>query len=169
MTKRDIIALIVILSGAVIVGVGAARAGDLPDPRLTPGATNPDVTESNIQTTICVHGWTKTIRPPASYTNRLKLEQMRERGISGSPSDFEEDHVISLEIGGHPSDPKNLWPEHWSEPWGAHRKDVVETKLKRLVCSHQITLAEAQKAISDNWMAAYVKYVGGPVIPAASH
>lgn len=45
-----------------------AWAGDLPDPQLTPGVTNPDVTQATIDKTICVPGWTKTIRPPASYT-----------------------------------------------------------------------------------------------------
>lgn len=134
-------------------------AGDLP-PDSTPGAINPNVTQATIDQTICVSGWTKTIRPPASYTNKLKLQQMKALGLTGKPSDFEEDHEISLEIGGHPTDPKNLWPEHWAEPWGAHRKDAVETKLKHLVCNHTITLAEAQSAITTNWMAAYLKYVG---------
>ena len=47
----------------------------LPDPICTPGVVNPKVTQDNIQKTICVSGYTKTIRPPVSYTNKLKLEQ----------------------------------------------------------------------------------------------
>jgi len=32
------------------------------------------------------------------------------------PSHYEEDHFISLEVGGHPKDPKNLWPEMYELP-----------------------------------------------------
>jgi hypothetical protein len=48
-----------------------------PDPTLTPGATNPDITQATIAATICNPNWsTKTIRPPASYTNNLKQQQL---------------------------------------------------------------------------------------------
>ncbi|MGW4529241.1 hypothetical protein [Amycolatopsis sp. NPDC004378] len=41
----------------------------LPDPACTPGALNPDVTQASIGSTICVSGWTATIRPrPATPT-----------------------------------------------------------------------------------------------------
>lgn len=125
-----------------------------------PGVINPNVTQANIGQTICVSGWTKTIRPPASYTTKIKRQQMAARHLAGGPSDYEEDHLISLEIGGNPTDPNNLWPEPWVGPYGAHKKDVVETRLKRLVCSHKITLEEAQTAIRTDWRAAYRKYVG---------
>jgi len=147
---------------AVSGSLRAQTAGDLPDSSLTPGAVNPDVTAANIHQTICVPGWTKTIRAPASYTNKLKLEQMRLRGITGQPSDFEEDHLISIELAGHPTDPKNLWPQHWAEPWGARDKDATETALKRLVCSGKVSLSDAQHAISTDWIAAYRKYIGEP-------
>src|SRR5690242_17427199 len=39
----------------------------LPDPNCTPGVTNPDVTQDNLDSTICARGYTKTIRPPVSY------------------------------------------------------------------------------------------------------
>ena len=141
-----------------------AHAGDLPDPALTPGAVNLDVTPDTIQATICVSGWTKTIRPPASFTNKLKAQQMPAYGFPAGtdPHLVEEDHLISIELGGSPTDPANLWPQEWSPPsgWGAHRKDVLETKLKRLVCAGTITLEDAQTAIRSDWIAAYRKYVG---------
>jgi hypothetical protein len=136
-----------------------AFAADLPDPVRTPGVTNPDVTQANINKTICVPHWTETIRPPVSYTNKLKLKQMKELGLTGHPLDYEEDHLISLQLGGHPKDPKNLWPQEWDADWGAHRKDVIETRLKRMVCTGQITLAEAQHAIATDWVATYKKYI----------
>src|ERR1700740_2647647 len=77
-----------------------------------PGRTNPAITEATKGQTICNRHWsTKSIRPPASYTNRLKREQMAGMHLKGTPSDYEEDHLISLELGGDPKDPENLWPE----------------------------------------------------------
>jgi hypothetical protein len=83
----------------------------------TPGAVNTDVTQANIADTICKSGWTATIRPPVSYTNNLKRQQLADpKRKDKMPSHYEEDHFISLELGGHPRDPKNLWPEMWGTP-----------------------------------------------------
>jgi hypothetical protein len=125
-----------------------------------PGATNPDVTQDNIQTTICKSGFTGTIRPSVSYTNKLKKEQMQKYNLPGKPSDYEEDHLISLEIGGSPTDPNNLWPEAYAGEWGARKKDRIENKLHKMVCSNDISLRDAQIAISTNWIDAYKKYIG---------
>jgi hypothetical protein len=108
---------------------------------LTPGVVNPDVTQATIRTTICVPGYSRSIRPPSSYTSRLKVEQMRAYGLSGSPSGFQEDHLISLELGGHPTDPRNLWPEAYPR---AGRVDVRENELHRRVCDGSMTLAAAR-------------------------
>ncbi|HEY5285472.1 MAG TPA: hypothetical protein VIJ50_00020, partial [Solirubrobacteraceae bacterium] len=45
----------------------------LPDPRCTPGAVRAGVSLS----TICAFGYSPSIRPPESYTEPLKLRQMR--------------------------------------------------------------------------------------------
>jgi len=55
----------------------------LPDPELTPGVFYSVVRQRTIKTTICKHGWTATIRPPTSYTNKLKLQQMALYGETG--------------------------------------------------------------------------------------
>jgi hypothetical protein len=109
---------------------------------LTPGALNAGVTQANIRTTICVHGWTSTIRPPTSYTNGLKREGMRAYGLSGKPADFQEDHLISLELGGDPTDPRNLWPEPYPR---AAQVDRIENQLNADVCSGKLSLADAQR------------------------
>ncbi len=108
----------------------------------TPGVLNPDVTQATIDATICVRGWTKTIRPPTSYTNELKQKQMREYGVAGSMSDYQEDHLISLELGGHPTDPRNLWPQPYPR---ASEVDAIENDLNDEVCSGELSLAEAQQ------------------------
>lgn len=135
----------------------------LQDKKVTPGMLNPAVTQATISTTVCKSGWTATIRPTVSYTNKLKDEQLKTTYKSfvaiygASASAYEEDHLISLQLGGAPSDPKNLWPEPYVGS-NARKKDVLETKLKRLVCDNTITLKVAQSAIL-NWKTSYEKYV----------
>jgi hypothetical protein len=112
----------------------------------TPGVLNPDVRQETIAQTICARGWTRTVRPPTDYTSDLKLRQMQEYGLSGSPAGYQEDHLISLELGGHPTDPRNLWPEPRPH---AEEVDRVENELNRFVCSGKITLAEGQRRESS--------------------
>jgi len=107
----------------------------------TPGVLNPDVTQATIGSTICVTGWTRTIRPSTEYTNALKRKQMRAYREIGTESDYQEDHLISLELGGHPTDPRNLWPEPYPR---ASQVDMIENDLNRQVCDGSLTLAEAQ-------------------------
>jgi hypothetical protein len=123
-----------------------ARPVLVASPTLTPGVVNPEVRQETIAETICRTGWTRTIRPPTSYTAALKLRQMREYGVGGDPSDYQEDHLISLELGGHPTDPRNLWPEPRPH---AEEVDRIENELNGKVCSGELTLAEAQRRESE--------------------
>jgi len=113
---------------------------------LTPGVLNADVTQATIGSTICVHGWTATIRPPVDYTNALKLEQMHVYGETGPPSQYQEDHLISLELGGDPVDPGNLWPEPYPR---AADVDRIENELNAQVCSGRLSLRDAQRKESE--------------------
>jgi hypothetical protein len=142
-------ALLVLLA-ATPTRVGPARAYP---PASVPGFANPDVTQTNIKRTVCDPGWTKTIRPPASYTNKLKAAQMAALKLPGKPAEYEEDHFISLEIGGNPRDPRNLWPEPYDIQYGARIKDQVEDALHRQVCAAKMTLESAQKCITLDWIA----------------
>jgi len=140
-----------------------AIAGDLPDPNLTPGALNTSITQENIQSTICVKGYTKTIRPPANYTNKLKKLQIIEYGYADTnPQHYEEDHLIPLSIGGSPNDLKNLWPQPRISEWNAQKKDILELKLYKLVCNGSVSLDEARQAISRNWILAKKYYLQQP-------
>jgi hypothetical protein len=134
----------------------------LPISTVTPGMTNPLVDQSNIQSTICVSGYTKTIRPSSSYTTNLKKQQLATTYSfykDSKTADFEEDHLIPLELGGHPTSPKNLWPEPYANPGGAQMKDRLENALHALVCNGSVSLSIAQGAIATNWYTAYLKYV----------
>jgi len=149
----------------LINGTAIAATPDwvLQNKKITPGVLNKDVTQENIATTVCKSGWTATIRPTVTYTNKLKEEQLKTTYLSyikiwgTEMSAYEEDHLISLQLGGDPKDPKNLFPQPYAGN-NARKKDVVETALKRLVCSGNIKLKDAQKAIL-NWPVAYKKYV----------
>jgi len=136
----------------------------MPIGSLTPGAKNPAVNQSDIRMTICKSGWTSTIRPTSSYTDRVKKEQLFGSYAADSDKvmgDYEEDHLISLELGGGPTSVANLWPEPYAGALGVRVKDRVETKLKTLVCTGKVTLRAAQEAIATDWYGAYQRYVLG--------
>ncbi|MGE5290606.1 MAG: hypothetical protein ACM3ML_26130 [Micromonosporaceae bacterium] len=127
--------------------------GKLPDPRCTPGSRDPAVTQANLQTTICRSGYSRSVRPPESQTERFKFDEAYPAyGVSPSAR-TELDHLVSLELGGS-NDASNLWPE---VPPSPNQKDMVENALHRAVCSGKVTLAAAQEAIADDWMTAEAK------------
>jgi len=48
----------------------------------------------------------------------FKRRQMAERHLPGSPNEYQEDHLIPLELGGHPTDPKTCGPSGRQRPCG---------------------------------------------------
>jgi len=158
-----------------------------PDSAKTPGFANPDITQDNIADNLCNPTWsTSTICPPTGYTNPLKQNQMQQYGdtvsdsyatcmlSSNNKSCYEEDHLISLENGGHPRDPRNLWPEPYNtqidgQTIGARQKDTVENYIHNAICfnvpghkSHgtaahsSMTLQRGQEILAGDWYACYV-------------
>lgn len=172
-------------STPAVAGSVCHYRGPLPDPDCTPGAVDPRVTQDNIHETICIPGYTsrgrwtddrvllfpgddgyaqgRLVRPPTSYTNRLKIEQMLAYGVVSTPAEatatrqnFEEDHLISLELGGSPTDPLNLWPEPYAGEANARDKDRTENLCHAEVCAEHILLADAQREIAEDWRTACV-------------
>ena len=64
-----------------------------------------------------------------------------------------------MSIGGAPDDEHNLWPEPRNSEWNAAKKDQLEFVMYKMVCTNQISLTAAQKAMSENWIGAWKKYV----------
>lgn len=122
----------------------AATGQPLPDPACTPGAIDPAVTQANIHTTICVRGYTATVRPPQTLTAPAKRAAMAEYGITAGN---ELDHLVPLELGGA-SATSNLWPQVGPIP---NPKDSVEGTLRAAVCSGRLTLTQAQQEIARDW------------------
>ena len=132
---------------AVVVAVGASVAVAAPLalilPTHTPGVRYSKVTQATIFHTVCVSGWTATIRPPARYTTALKKQQLAEWHYADqNPSHYEEDHLLSLEVGGAPRSTRNLWPQPWSR---ARRDDKLENGWHTKICDGTLTLRQAQE------------------------
>lgn len=117
-----------------------AAASDPPNPSLTPGAIDPSITHKNIHSTICVKDYTKAIRHPTNYTNKLKKLQLSEYGYDDqSPKLYEKGHLIPLSLDGNPNDPRQLWPEPHKSEWSVGKNDRLELEFYRVVCVQKIT------------------------------
>ena len=142
----------------------SAHARDLtvPDPMLTPGAVTELTTKE-----ICERKWGKDAR---NVTATMKREVFASYGLPGNKRTrecrgdahgriFEIDHLISRELGGA-DEVKNLWPQCYSGPWNAVRKDRVENRLHREVCAGNIDLQQAQQEIAKDWRIPFRHYFG---------
>jgi hypothetical protein len=131
---------------------GSAPADVHQDPRCTPGGIDPAVRQATIKMTICVRGYTATVRPPVSETSRAKRALYLVYGLPlGQRSEL--DHLVPLELGGD-NDVANLWPEAGPIP---NPKDQVENRLRVAVCAGKVKLAVAQRAIVADWTTALAK------------
>jgi len=138
------------------------RPNGLPDPARTPGSINPNATQENLNETVCKPGWAATVRPPSAYTSALKFAQIIEYGYADrDPRHYQEDHLVPLELGGAPRDPRNLWPEPNvitlgdGSVIGSEAKDNLEDELHGRVCDGAMLLADAQRLIAGDWIAAW--------------
>lgn len=127
-----------------------SASASAPPPVTVPAEVlNPAVTQATVGATICVRGWTARIRPPSSFTSRLKRRQLATHpGWPQDPALYEEDHVMPLALGGNPTAEANLRPELWA---AARRKDVAETAGHRAVCAGRVTLDQARLALWVEW------------------
>ena len=138
----------------------ASLAGELPDRKITPGTINTAISEQQYRAQCHAKDWTRLYRPPVSFANSLKRLQVKEYGYPlADIRDYEEDHLVPLCLAGAPQDPANLWPEPRSGEWNADHKDMLEAKLCRLTCDGKVLLAQAQREIATDWIAAYRKYI----------
>lgn len=143
---------------------GCAIRHALPDPACTPGAVDVRVTVE-----ILCSRRTKEVR---HTWRRITIDSFTAYGVSRDDGVArEDDHLISLELGGADNDIANHFPQAYEDPvalkdgklsddeLGAHAKDKVENWLHRRVCAKELPLADAQRMIATNWVAAYHEYL----------
>lgn len=110
---------------------------------------NPAVTQSTLQSTICLSGYSSTIRPALSYTNTVKKALMTKQGLSwDTRASYDLDHIVPLEVGGAPKDKVNLMLQTKAD---SAAKDVFENKHHKLVCAGKMTLAQGQACFMKDW------------------
>lgn len=122
----------------------------VPDSRLTPGAA---ILVNRRQ--VCAEATANNKAVPVA----LQRKVFEEYGIAGAePRAYEVDYLITPALGGA-DNIRNLWPHSYSATiWNAGVKDALEDRLREMVCSGSLDLAEAQREIAGNWIAAYKKY-----------
>jgi hypothetical protein len=122
----------------------------LPDSNLTPGAAVP--VDRRV---LCAEAGANNKAVSASLQRKV-FEEYRIGGAD--PRGYEVDYLITPALGGA-DDIRNLWPHSYSATvWNARIKDALESHLRNLVCDGNLDLAEAQREIAANWIAAYKKY-----------
>lgn len=135
----------------------------LPDTKETPGwVRTTDIHDDYV----C--GKTKETRKSTSeiriqLTQKLKdnayvryhLKSKTDAQCNGVKQHCEVDHLVSLELGGDPKDPRNIWVQPFEGLWNAHDKDKLENELHRRVCAGTMDLVAAQTAIKTNWIKTY--------------
>ena len=151
------------------------------DPKLTPGATNPAVTQANIAQNICKIGWSTGSLRDTQTTPAQKATTYAAYGIphpknnTGPNQTCELDHLISIENGGADT-LNNIWPECGPANITIAKryfkmKDAVENYVHNGIChdvpnpklssgpkpSKALTLQEGQDILKGDWYACYVK------------
>ena len=166
MRIAPVVAIFVLALGVSLV-VWEANAGEhiLPDPTLTPGSVIQGITAEDV----CTSGSARSARHVTAEVRQSAfdaygLPEGNHTGYCRIEPGCELDHLVPLELGGS-NEPSNLWPEPYDGQWNARMKDTLENHLHGLVCAGRIGLGEAQEAIRNNWVGAYLRYLGQPSPP----
>jgi hypothetical protein len=121
----------------------APQEGSLPNPRLTPGRVAKSDKDRRGVTAAMEQQVFARYKLPWSRRNEFKI-----------------DHLIPIELGGADII-KNLWPQKLAmRPYDAARKKQLTEVLLEQVKAGQITLDQAQKQISRDWIDAYIDHLG---------
>ena len=125
----------------------AANAGaeDLlvPDPKLTPGKIARRDKDQHGVSIAMEHKVFARYRIPWSRRAEFKI-----------------DHLIPLELGGA-DNVENLWPQNRRvKPYGVERKELLTRCLLLRIAQGRITLAQAQTAMQEDWIDAFIDYLG---------
>jgi hypothetical protein len=75
--------------------------------------------------------------------------------------EVELDHIVPLDLGGAPLDPRNLQLQPRRGPCNARRKDALEVELSKAVCEglETLELEDAQAEIAKDWRDVYRDWI----------
>jgi hypothetical protein len=130
---------------AFIMAAQNGRAEDLlvPNPKLTPGKIARRDKDQ--------HGVSVAMEQKVFKRYRIPWSRRAE---------FKIDHLIPLELGGADS-VENLWPQNLrTKPYGVERKELLTQCLLRRIAEGRMTLAQAQTVIQEDWIDAFIDYLG---------
>lgn len=123
----------------------SAQAGDdmLPNPKLTPGKV------------------AQRDKERAGVTEQMERAVFdRYHILWRRRAEFKIDHLIPVELGGADTI-DNLWPQSLStRPYHAQRKELLTQCLLARIAEGKMTLAQAQKEISEDWISCFVDHLG---------
>ena len=135
---------IALIIGTIVFAANAHAEEDLvPNPKLTPGKVAKRDKDKR--------GVTAAIEQKVFARYRLPWSRRAE---------FKIDHLIPVELEGADTI-DNLWPQSVrAKPYGADRKELLTEVLLQRIAKGQITLEEAQKQISKDWIDAFIDHLG---------
>jgi hypothetical protein len=136
----------------------AAIAGDLPDPNITPGLADPQMTPDRL----CSPGFTTYVTRSVPSARKKAIYKVYGMSPDEAPCPCDVDHLIPLGLGGS-NGPRNLWPQsRVTQPWNSLLKDKLEKRMHAEVCDGKIDLEGAQQEIGADWIKAYISRFGQP-------
>lgn len=142
--------------------VPLAVAGEIPDPKQTPGVSRQLTLEQ-----ICHTVWHLDRRHVSDVMKRRAFANYRLTGNDDESQGckqnrgrrYEVDHLVPRCAGGA-DEPANLWPQCWSGKWNASDKDALEVKVCKLLCNGNMTLQQAHELFRSDWRKAYQELIG---------
>ncbi|MFZ0089985.1 MAG: hypothetical protein WAL63_10785 [Solirubrobacteraceae bacterium] len=121
------------------------------DPRCTPGALN-RAALAHPRKTICRRRYLAKLEAPEAGLRRLKIAMMITYGSAGAPSTYVLGHVVPVQDGGSPADPKNVWPILRYGWGGALTQAVVANAVHALICAGTVTVRHAAQILEGDWL-----------------
>lgn len=150
---QTLIPRLLILSVLLVPAVSKANYKYRPNKTLTPGHVAGSTLEN-----ICTAGYPEAARNVSFGTKKAVFDAYKTPSKDRAGDVSKIDHLIPLAIGGS-NDPKNLWPHYYNghPVWTVYKKSRLEVKLRKMVCTENYDLVQAQVCVSSSWIGCYRK------------
>jgi hypothetical protein len=132
-----------------------------PNKKLTPGYVDKDVTQANLNETICKVGKSTSPKELSVEKEELIFDKVYDMPLEDIEN-YDFDNLIPLDLGGY-SCVSNTWPmkqcddDEGKTCFGYISKQKVEAELHQKVCASEMSLWMAQEIMKTDWFAYYAK------------